>query len=131
MNVKPYADGVTLFATTWDAKNTTPRLANGTLVGAMATDGSWASIEFEAGTVTTYGMGCWSFTAPLGDNPKQVRGKVTWSDGSTWPVVGTYRDGVVEVAVDGHGVSGCTPFVWRAGDRLEIKIGEVPAAARR
>ena len=60
-------DAYSTYVPTWTATGTAPSLGNGTLAGRYMQIGKlvFVTIEFTAGSSTTFGTGGWRFTAPV------------------------------------------------------------------
>lgn len=105
----------------------TPRLENGTLLGAHGTD--WAAVLLRPGSVTTYGSGQWLFEMPRGVNVRWGSAVALGTEAlEAWTSIVTVDDGWARLYMSGsHEPIGPTcPFAWQAGALLRMMVGPVP-----
>lgn len=112
--------GVFNYDTVWTAGGTAPALGNGTLTSQFSMNGKLitASIDFTAGTTTTFGTGLWYFTLPVMPTVYLVGGASLYN-----ATVGTEYGGV-SLRISGQNVYGLyqtsllqnnAPFTWASG----------------
>lgn len=118
-----------VYTPVWTTAGTAPALGNGTLQGFYSTFLGlvFATIQFTAGSSTTFGTGAWSFSLPAPNGLiLHAVGGVHLVDSGT-----TDQPAVVDVAsnaltfnvVSGSGiVTASVPWTWATGDSIRASI---------
>ena len=120
------------YTPTWTAATTNPSLGNGTLVGQYRRVGRhvFGTINFTAGSTTTFGTGSWSFGLPFpaSNNWSYVVRAMARDTpaGSTYISLGFINPGATSFVLQmGQAVGGWTstqPFTWGSGDNGAIQF---------
>ncbi len=130
------------YTPTWSTTGSPqPSIGNGTLAATWYRDGVFmvGTIEFEAGSTTTFGTSLWLFSLPSGytidtdalpSNYAQYRtvvgsGSVIDISGNYYEISAKFYDTTkINLSPDGAAaaISSSVPFTWATGDRLSVNF---------
>lgn len=121
---------LTSYTPTWTTSGTAPSLGDGSLIGRYSRTGNLVTvtIEFLAGSTTTFGTGDFRFSLPFTSAPTvQQVGTARLLDSGTAYWVGTAvasasSSFVRMFTTTSTAVSSTGPFVWANGDSLVLTI---------
>lgn len=123
--------GLTTYTPTWTTSGTAPSLGDGSVIGRYSRQGNIvkATIEFVAGSTTTFGTGEFRFSLPFTSaaTVQQIGSARMLDSGNVYLVaVSVVQASRGYVIVHGHSTAGpvtsTSPFAWTTNDSLTLEI---------
>ena len=120
----------TAFSAAWTAGGSAPAIGNGSINGSYSRNGDIVtlSIDFTAGSTTTFGTGAWSFALPIKAASRVSVGSASMIDLSA----GAHFLGAVRANADAttlqvypqqaNILQNNSPFAWATGDGMALTI---------
>lgn len=120
----------TAHTATWTTGGTAPAIGNGGINSSYTRDGQIVTltIEFTAGSTTTFGTGAWSFALPIKAAARKAIGSASMIDssaGAHYYAAARIEENATTLQIypdQANIVQNTSPFAWASGDTLMLTI---------